>query len=226
MVLIAVRLSDRALEVLSHLTLRGSVWPNACAAAIRDLRAKLDTNRNGSKQGHRFSRNAPTGSMQSELISQEQLGFPSHQSNYNGELRASSKTKSQREQQNFPNLARPVVGTNQAKSHLHQDRSNSQNFGNLQEIDREQSSQHHQPASMSNMAHSQFTNRPPWIFTEPTPTFGLESAGYAYRYGPQSGIVPELQLPNWAGSELLYDVDTPFWTGNDQWMGMGMGGAT
>ena len=35
------RFADRSLGVLEHLARRGSVWPEACGAAIRDLQAQL-----------------------------------------------------------------------------------------------------------------------------------------------------------------------------------------
>lgn len=36
------RLADQSVEVLKHITLRGGVWPNACAASIRDLSRHLN----------------------------------------------------------------------------------------------------------------------------------------------------------------------------------------
>jgi hypothetical protein len=47
---IVQRLADRSLKVLQHLARRGSNWPEASAAAIRDLRHKLVGRRND--QGH------------------------------------------------------------------------------------------------------------------------------------------------------------------------------
>ncbi|KAH7125226.1 fungal-specific transcription factor domain-containing protein [Dendryphion nanum] len=38
---VASRLAVRSLEVLDHLSRRGSVWPSACATAIRDLRNQM-----------------------------------------------------------------------------------------------------------------------------------------------------------------------------------------
>jgi hypothetical protein len=35
------RLADKALDILQHLSRRGSVWPDASAAAVRDLRARI-----------------------------------------------------------------------------------------------------------------------------------------------------------------------------------------
>lgn len=70
------------------------------------------------------------------------------------------------------------------------------------------------------MTQSQFAARPNWMFTEPTPNF-IEGAGYGYRFGPQGGTGPELQMPHWENSELLHDIDAPFGISNDQWIGLG-----
>ncbi|KAF2108171.1 fungal-specific transcription factor domain-containing protein [Lophiotrema nucula] len=37
----AARLADKSLQILRHLSRRGSVWPEACATAIQDLRTQL-----------------------------------------------------------------------------------------------------------------------------------------------------------------------------------------
>lgn len=37
------RLVEKSIEVLNHLSTRGTLWPDACAAAIRELSAKLET---------------------------------------------------------------------------------------------------------------------------------------------------------------------------------------
>jgi len=39
---IALRLSDRSVQVLKHLALRGTSWPDACIVAIQNLAARLD----------------------------------------------------------------------------------------------------------------------------------------------------------------------------------------
>ena len=40
-ILIEYRLTEQSINILRHLSLRGSVWPSACAAAIRDLSGRL-----------------------------------------------------------------------------------------------------------------------------------------------------------------------------------------
>ena len=41
------RFSDRSLEILEHLAQRGSVWPEACGAAIRDLQTQMTLRASG-----------------------------------------------------------------------------------------------------------------------------------------------------------------------------------
>lgn len=50
---VAVRCTDRSLQVLERLGARGSIWPSACAIAVRDMRAALHQNEssNGSGSG-------------------------------------------------------------------------------------------------------------------------------------------------------------------------------
>lgn len=47
---ITAKLTDRCLEILEHLALRGSMWPEACAAAIRDLRTQTDKRQASNEQ--------------------------------------------------------------------------------------------------------------------------------------------------------------------------------
>ncbi|KAH7396899.1 fungal-specific transcription factor domain-containing protein [Phaeosphaeria sp. MPI-PUGE-AT-0046c] len=48
-----IRLTDRSLYVLQHLARRGSVWPEASATAIRDLRARMVKSRDGTLANQR-----------------------------------------------------------------------------------------------------------------------------------------------------------------------------
>ncbi|CAO2655831.1 Nn.00g046340.m01.CDS01 [Neocucurbitaria sp. VM-36] len=54
-----MRLADRSLEILQHLSRRGSAWPEASAAAIRDLRARM-INRDAAAQTQHQSGINPT----------------------------------------------------------------------------------------------------------------------------------------------------------------------
>ncbi|KAK5046909.1 hypothetical protein LTR84_007263 [Exophiala bonariae] len=46
---IAVRYTDRSLQILEKLSARGSIWPSACAIAVRDMRSAL--HQNGGRSG-------------------------------------------------------------------------------------------------------------------------------------------------------------------------------
>jgi hypothetical protein len=56
------RNTDRALQLLTRLAARGSVWPAACGMAIRDLRSTLDENRRDKLTG---GKDFPNGSSHS-----------------------------------------------------------------------------------------------------------------------------------------------------------------
>lgn len=45
---IAIRYTDRSLQILEKLSARGSIWPSACAIAVRDMRSALHQNSSGS----------------------------------------------------------------------------------------------------------------------------------------------------------------------------------
>lgn len=53
------RLAEQSMDVLKYLALRGSAWPNACAAAISDLRKHLH-------KPHEKRRSGPAAAYQSE----------------------------------------------------------------------------------------------------------------------------------------------------------------
>lgn len=60
---IAYRLTDKSLKVLEHLARRGSVWPEACGAAINDLRTQLtrdDTDKSGEIPVNRSNGSTPS----------------------------------------------------------------------------------------------------------------------------------------------------------------------
>jgi hypothetical protein len=67
---IAIRLSDRSVQILKHLSSRGTSWPEACIVAIQNLIARLDkqSDRNpmkasgdGSRTANRSTRNSSLG---------------------------------------------------------------------------------------------------------------------------------------------------------------------
>jgi len=67
------RLTDQATEILKHLAARGSIWPSACAAAVRDLSSRLAQPAEGSNGV--FPAAAMNGARPSDLSSSSQLGY-------------------------------------------------------------------------------------------------------------------------------------------------------
>ncbi|KAH8588339.1 fungal-specific transcription factor domain-containing protein [Bisporella sp. PMI_857] len=219
---VAIRLADRALEVLKHLTLRGTIWPNACAVAIRDLRAQLINRRNRSRHTNDNSRSTPKDGEHSQTISRGPPGLTPQQNNHSSILRHTHNTVSRYEQQQISNVV--PLGANQSSFYSHQDIESTHAPGRSQLAPMPPSLQQHAPASVSTIPQPQFPSRSNQMFTELTPNFSTEGAGQAFRMGPQTGLGPELQIPIHEGSELLHELDTPFWMNNDQWVGMGWAG--
>lgn len=61
------------------------------------------------------------------------------------------------------------------------------------------------------------------MISELMPIFGgAEGHGYTSDMAAHMGF--GLQMPNEEGTEFLNGLDTPFWTNNDQWRGMGGAG--
>ncbi|CAI6340693.1 unnamed protein product [Periconia digitata] len=54
------RLADKSLKVFEHLARRGSVWPDACGAAIRDLQSQLTRTKNNTANDADLNKNTPS----------------------------------------------------------------------------------------------------------------------------------------------------------------------
>ena len=67
------RLTDQAIEILKHLAARGSIWPSACAAAVRDLSSRLTQPAESSNGAATAA--AMNGAGPSDLSSLSHLGY-------------------------------------------------------------------------------------------------------------------------------------------------------
>lgn len=211
-------LTDRALEVLKHLILRESLWPNACAAAIRDLRGQLIDRRNRSKHTHAYiSNNLRMG--QGTSFSNKGSGASPSETSHNPELQAEShnpvgSTHQRSSSRQEPSISQDLYRRNQ----LQQASNASRNMSSIQEAPESQQPQNPLSGNFLGSAPSPFANRLNWMFSENMASFGdAEGNGYAFKMGAQ--LQPELQLPNQEGSDFFYGLDTPFWMRNDHWMG-------
>lgn len=207
--LTAYRLVDRALEVLEHLKLRGSVWPNACAIAIRDLRAQLIDKKIHSKQAHsnssNMSRNDQSGNIPSGSI-------PRRSDSDNDFYDASNNSTRWREP-HTSRAGRPYSHGNHRMLPPGQDTRSSRDISSIQEDPR--------PSFSNDMSSANFSGvpQPPAspqnrVFSELMPSFrDAEGNGYVYRMGAELGL--DLQMPNQDSAELFYGLDTPFWLNDD-----------
>lgn len=210
------RLVDRALEVLEHLTLRGSVWPNACAIAIRDLRAQLIDKKIYSKQAHSnsgdMSRNDQGGNIPSRSI-------PCQSDSDNDFYDASNNSTRWHEPEPHTSRAgRLYSHDNHRMLPPRQDTGSSRNISSIQEDPGQSFSNDMSSANFSGVSQPPASpqNR---VFSELMPSFrDAEGNGYVYRIGAELGL--DLQMPNQDSAELFYGLDTPFWLNDDQWRGM------
>ncbi|KFX88562.1 hypothetical protein O988_08979 [Pseudogymnoascus sp. VKM F-3808] len=204
---VATRLVDRALEVLEHLALRGSVWPSACAIAIRDLRARLVGNKIHSKQAHSDSSNKLIKGQSGNISSGPTPHRPDSDNDFYDAPNSSTRW---RESQ----TSRPRC------PHSHTDH---RMLPPWQDSSAQEDSNVSFPNDVSS-ANFSSVPRPPGspqnrVFSELMPSFrDAEGNGYVYRMGAELGL--DLQMPNQDNAELFYGLDTPFWLNDDQWRGM------
>lgn len=203
---------DRALEVLEHLTLRGSIWPNACAIAIRDLRARLINKRIHSKQAHSNSSNTFRND-RGEIIPSRSIP---HHSNTDHNSYDVSNSSTRWHEPCTSRSRRPYSHGNHSVTG--QGTESSRDISSIQE--------HSGPLFSNDMSSANFSNvpQPPSspqnrVFSELMPSFrDAEGNGYVYRMGGELGL--DLQMPNQDSAELFYGLDTPFWLNYDQWKEM------
>ncbi|OBT63011.1 hypothetical protein VE03_08176 [Pseudogymnoascus sp. 23342-1-I1] len=210
---VATRLVDRALEVLEHLKLRGSVWPNACAIAISDLRARLIDKRIISKQAHPNNTNTFRNNQDVTIPS----GSIPHRSDTDNDYYDVSNNSTRWQDPHTSRAGRPY-------SLNHRILPPGQGTGSSRDIPSIQEDSG--PSFSKDMSSANFSSvpQPPpspqnRVFSELMPSFrDAEGNGYVYMMGGELGL--DLQMANQDSAELLYGLDTPFWLNDDQWRGM------
>ncbi|KFY82162.1 hypothetical protein V500_10769 [Pseudogymnoascus sp. VKM F-4518 (FW-2643)] len=211
---VATRLVDRALEVLEHLTLRGSVWPNACAIAIRDLRAQLIDKRIHSKQAHSNSSNMSRNDQSGNIPS----GSIPRRSDSDNDFYGASNNSTRWHDPHTSRAGRPYSHGNHRMLPPGQDTGSSRDISSIQEDPGQSFSNDMSSANFSGVPQPPASpqNR---VFSELIPSFrDAEGNGYVYRMGAELGL--DLQMPNQDSAELFYGLDTPFWLNDDQWRGL------
>ncbi|KFY31346.1 hypothetical protein V493_01186 [Pseudogymnoascus sp. VKM F-4281 (FW-2241)] len=218
--IVSTRLVDRALKVLEHLALRGSVWPNACAIAIRDLRAQLIDQRIHSKQTYPRSGHASENDQRGNLRSSSDSIPPRSKSGNDFSVGTSNSTRWQNPE-TYRNRGHLSRGNHSMLSPRH-DMESNQNMPSVRE-DSEPSFTNRLPSANFSAVPQSPTTSHNRMFSELSdlmPSFrDAEGNGYVYRMGGELGL--DLQMPNQDGMELFYGLDTPFWLNGDQWSGLG-----
>ncbi|KAH6723813.1 fungal-specific transcription factor domain-containing protein [Leptodontidium sp. MPI-SDFR-AT-0119] len=211
---VSIRLADRALDVMRNLKLRGSMWPDACAAAIRDLRAQLVIRRNRSKHTH-INENNTSRVMQDRESGRTALGPINQQSPNDVDGRDSpsfsARTQNLRsapgEAAHFRDSRRgppsgQSIGSVKTPANTQADSGSSFTYGSAE-------------GGVSNPSHP-LSNQPNTITSEPPPGYSIAGANdYAYRVGAQ--LESELQIQNYEGLEFFYGLDAPFGAEGDGW---------
>ncbi|RFU23748.1 hypothetical protein B7463_g12591, partial [Scytalidium lignicola] len=221
---VATRLADRSLDIFKHLALRGSVWPNACAAAIQDLRGQLIERRNQVKNAN------PVVAEKSKAPNSEGSRRP---------LRGSIPLESDRRPDDAPptpNTAATAQWAAQGSersayiSHypgpqMRQDSTSIRDIINPPEYNSRTpipSTIVSTPGSVSRVDSS--SSQP--ALNQPLPvrqSWGFPDFPNPATYinmGLQPGIGQQLMgipMLNDDGTEIHYGLDMPFWTNNGQW---------
>ncbi|KAF2004059.1 hypothetical protein P154DRAFT_459757 [Amniculicola lignicola CBS 123094] len=209
----ASRLSDRSLEILKHLSDRGSVWPEACAAAIRDLKIHLlpkptspstdiaaHLTTPGSQHSHRpsMSRQQPT-----QLPS---IPFESSSSHIpdglaNGTIAPESSSATQYAGQTYgPHTSALTLNRTMG--------SRNTGLTGHSQPDRAPVSQ---SDNQSGYAGHNTTNE--------HPDQSFENFDWNLHLPAPAGLSEDLPLPG-DGADLFSGFDIPFWIGQDQYSDM------
>ncbi|CAN9277250.1 unnamed protein product [Alternaria alternata] len=191
---IALRLSDRSVQILKHLSSRGTSWPDACIVAVQNLAVRLDkqsnrgptnTSGDGSRTAVRSTRNSSLGV---------------------GNLPAQRQTSEARLANHTPVRPNPVTGTNTP-------------VGQPQRLN----NQSHAASSSTTFTNTANEPSFPNVNLHHTDVQAVNSLGTDYLAGAGNflGIAQQYSdnpLPNEEIMHLFNGEDINYWFGNDSGM--------
>ncbi|KAF2185481.1 hypothetical protein K469DRAFT_687825 [Zopfia rhizophila CBS 207.26] len=222
----ASRLADRSLEILHHLSLRGSVWPEACAAAIRDLRTQLNqrpsdlSNDNPSQQGlrHVSTTEGWTRQTQSPTTPWPVSGHRIPESP-TGHSTTSRRGDTQLLSQSQPHPNN--VQTENPKARMfHMPSTPLADTGLTEPWTADPSHSSRRPDNNDVNVNSASANSMGNLLGgAPVSSSSMLPQWNDFAQG-QSGFDMALAIPNDEGSDPFYGFDIPFWIGQDQYSGM------
>ncbi|KAI5380591.1 hypothetical protein J4E82_000548 [Alternaria postmessia] len=191
---IALRLSDRSVQILKHLSSRGTSWPDACIVAVQNLAARLD------KQSNRGPTNTSGDSSRTAVRStrNSSLGV--------GNLPAQRQTSEARLANHTPVRPNPVTGINTP-------------IGQPQRLN----NQSHAVSSSTTFTNTANEPSFPNVNLHHTDVQAANSLGTDYLAGAGNflGIAQQYSdnpLPNEEIMHLFNGEDINYWFGNDSGM--------
>lgn len=191
---IALRLSDRSVQILKHLSSRGTSWPDACIVAVQNLAARLD------KQSNRGPTNTSGDGSRTAVRStrNSSLGF--------GNVPAQRQTSEARLANHTPIRPNPVTGTNTP-------------VGQPQRLN----NQSHAASSSTTFTNTANEPSFPNVHLHHTDVQAVNSLGTDYLAGAGNflGIAQQYSdnpLPNEEIMHLFNGEDINYWFGNDSGM--------
>lgn len=201
------RLADKALDVLHHLSCRGSVWPEASATAVRELRDRI-TQRPSRSSGLPLSATETTThapharesgtSLQPHYTSSSGLD-PSSNGLANEPNHATSSTGLLQDQASSHLAQSTSSGTNRSSSAMDQATSASQAIENVQSI-----------SSAPSFPYNNMN----------TPVFDLGGTEWSNFIQANETLDSNASLVHGDGIDPYIGFDIPFWLGQDQYWDM------
>jgi len=198
------RLADKALDILHHLSCRGSVWPEASATAVRELRDRI-TQRPSRPSGAsgeidmRTNRATdPSTAMPQHYTSSSglnpQLNEPSIEPNH-----SSSSTGLPQERAGAYAMQSVAVGSVAPNNSMGQTASANPQAGNVQTFN-----------GTSSVTYQSIS----------TPIFDFGSSEWSDFIQANEGLDSSVPLPQVDGMDPYIGFDIPFWLGQDQYWDM------
>jgi hypothetical protein len=162
------RLADQSVDVLKHITLRGGVWPNACAASIRDLSRHLNKPSSSRKNASKPPEEADHSSQPPNPQQFPSSRFANPYSNSAAEpadglstLAGAAEVHGTFDPQNHHPRTAVMAGSGYGQQHYHNDSGNTNN------------NVHGDPTSSANTAASYIPNA---TFTAPDATYNTHAS--------------------------------------------------
>jgi hypothetical protein len=202
-----LRFADKCLEVLKHLALRGSAWPNACAVAIRNLKNKTAKKSDSAIRTDNEAKSGPS-SQDSRTASRPEAA-PKRKLAPRSSMSSTSTAPLAKRRPTISDSSGLQSGASQsfhgrqfsAGSTGQNGQVNSADFAQLQQQGQSQTiSINNGSSSYADIGGLQQWN------PMPTQTAVSQSSGSQAAFGN--------------GSDLFYGSDIPFWMGDDQWNGL------